>query len=159
MTITFQLAEEADMPRLNAALAALSETLGDRHLSSEDDLRRAGFGRHPVFRAMLAEQAAELVGLALYSPSLSTSKGLVVSYVSDLWVSPARRGQRLGPRLLAAVARDAAAVWGAGALKLNVYHDNPAARRFYDRLGFVPAEHHTEMFLDEAGIAALGASE
>lgn len=159
MSISFRLASEADVPRLNAALAALSETLGDMHRSSDDDLRRAGFGPHPVFRAMLAEEQGQLVGLALYSPSLSTSKGLVVTYVADLWVSPARRGQRLGPRLLAAVARDAAAVWGAGALKLNVYHDSPDARRFYDRLGFAAAGHHTEMYLDPAATAALGEQE
>ncbi|MCR8546828.1 GNAT family N-acetyltransferase [Salipiger sp. P9] len=159
MSIRFRPAGEADVPRLNAALARLSADLGDRHKASDADLRRAGFGPHPVFRAMLAEEAGAVLGVSLYSPSFSTARGLTIAYVADLWVSAERRGQRLGPRLLAAVARDAMSTWGARALKLNVYHEKADARRFYERLGFVPATHHTEMYLDEAATAALGASQ
>ncbi|APX24243.1 MAG: N-acetyltransferase [Rhodobacteraceae bacterium] len=155
MSVTFRQAGAGDVPALNAALARLSADIGDTHRASDEDLRRAGFGAHPAFRAVLAETAEGLVGVALYSPAMSTSKGLVVTYVADLWISPDLRGQRLGPRLLAAVARDAAETWGARALKLNVYHASPDARRFYDRLGFVAATQHTEMFLDEARTADL----
>ena len=61
----------------------------------------------------------------------------------------------LGRRLLAEAYGDAARAWGACFLRLQVYDRTPAARRFYDRLGFVPAKGHTDLFLDEAGCAAL----
>ena len=56
--------------------------------------------------------------------------------VSDLWVAEAVRGRGSGRRLIAAAARDGAARWGAAWLRLNVYHSNAGARRFYERLGF-----------------------
>lgn len=155
MTLRFDVAREADVPRLHAALARLSQVLGDTHRAGEGDLRRAGFGAHPAFRAVLASDGETTHGVALYSPSFSTSRGGVVVYVSDLWVDAALRGSGHGPRLLAAVLRDAQACWGAGRMKLNVYHATPRARAFYERLGFTPAEAQTEMHLDEAGCTAL----
>ena len=152
---TIRLAGRADADRLNAALARLSAVLGDTHRARAADLAAAGWGKHPVFRAQLAERGGTVVGAALYSPSYSTAKGAVVVYVADLWVDDALRGQGLGPRLLAAVSADGRATWGASALKLNVYHATPRARGFYERLGFVPADHQTEMLLDAAGCAAL----
>ena len=95
MSVTFRQAGAGDVPALNAALARLSADIGDTHRASDEDLRRAGFGAHPAFRAVLAETAEGLVGVALYSPAMSTSKGLVVTYVADLWISPDLRGQRL----------------------------------------------------------------
>ncbi|GGA96337.1 GNAT family N-acetyltransferase [Allosediminivita pacifica] len=159
MSVTFRKAEAADVPRLHAALAQLSADLGDTHRTDEDALHAAGFGARPVFRAVLAEEGWEVVGIALFSPCLSTSRGQVIAYVSDLWVAHGLRGQRLGPRLLSAVAEDAAEAWGATALKLNVYHHSAGARRFYARVGFTPAEDHTEMHLGPDAIARLGDTE
>lgn len=155
MTVRFEVATEAQVPRLHAALARLSQDLGDTHRAGVDELRRAGFGAHPAFRAVLASEAGETLGVALYSPSFSTARGGVVVYVSDLWVDAQTRGSGLGPRLLAAVLRDAQACWGAARMKLNVYHATPRARSFYERLGFSPAEGQTEMHLDETGCEAL----
>ena len=115
MTVRFEVATEAQVPRLHAALARLSQDLGDTHRAGVDELRRAGFGAHPAFRAVLASEAGETLGVALYSPSFSTARGGVVVYVSDLWVDAQTRGSGLGPRLLAAVLRDAQACWGGGA--------------------------------------------
>ncbi len=73
MTVRFEVATEAQVPRLHAALARLSQDLGDTHRAGVDELRRAGFGAHPAFRAVLASEAGETLGVALYSPSFSTA--------------------------------------------------------------------------------------
>ncbi|SFU20226.1 GNAT family N-acetyltransferase [Sedimentitalea nanhaiensis] len=154
MQVTFRIAQPSDAERLNHALQRLSDHLGDTHLATPDDLERAGWGDTPVFRAMLA-QTDRLVGAAMYVPVFSTRIGGAGVYVSDLWVAPEQRGQHMGQRLLATVLEDAANVWGAMFLKLEVDQGNPDARRFYDRLGFIPAKNQTAMILDQAGCTAL----
>ncbi len=154
--VHFRIAERHDAGRLNAALAALSADLGDVYRASEAGLIAAGWGAHPAFRALLAEVDGVLVGAALYSPVYSTSRGCVVVYVSDLWIASTQRGAGLGRQMLSAVLRDATQVWSVRWMKLTVYDTSPAARRFYDRLGFHPAHGSTEIYLDEAGCATLG---
>lgn len=56
-------------------------------------------------------------------------------YVSNVAVSPERRGQGIGGRLMEA-ARWEAERGGARAMILDVETDNPGARRLYERLGF-----------------------
>ncbi len=155
MQVTFRLAQAGDAARLNAALRQLSQHLGDGHRATEHDLVRAGWGDAPAFRAQLAE-TDRVVGAALYGPVFSTRIGGAGVYVSDLWVASGARGRNLGCRLLAAVLADATALWAARFLKLEVDEANPAARRFYARLGFAPRAGQTTMILDAAGCAALG---
>jgi ribosomal protein S18 acetylase RimI-like enzyme len=137
--IRLRLAERADAPRLNAALAQLSAALGDTHRASVAQLAEAGWGATPLFRAQLAEEAGEVVGAAMYSPVFSTALGGPGAYVSDLWVAEAARGQGLGPRLLRAAFADAAQEWGAIFLRLVTGRDNTRARAFYARMGFEEA--------------------
>ena len=153
--MTIRLATRADAVRLNAALRRLSDDLGDTHRATDDMIARAGWGAHPSFRALIAEEGEAVTAVALYSPCFSTSRGGALAYISDLWVAEMQRGTGMGRRLLAEVARDAAATWGADRLKLVVYDDSPAARAFYDRLGFTPATGQTELHLDAAQCEAL----
>jgi ribosomal protein S18 acetylase RimI-like enzyme len=153
--IAIRKAGAADAERLNKALRRLSNDIGDSHGATADMLARAGFGDHPVFRALVAELDGAVVGATLYSPVFSTVRASAGVYVSDLWVSPAARGRGLGRWLLKAVAEDAGDVWNAGYLKLAVYDDNADAQAFYDRLGFAATEGETILTLDETGLAAL----
>jgi GNAT superfamily N-acetyltransferase len=154
--VTIRQARRADTARLDAALRALSQVMGDVHRAGESDLLRAGFGPCPAFSALLAERAdGRLVGAALVSPLFSTTRGMAGAFVSDLWVDDAMRGQGLGRRLLAAARDLAAGLWGAGFLRLAVYDDNPRARAFYDRLGFVPQLGVQYLTLERAALAAL----
>ncbi|WP_300442948.1 GNAT family N-acetyltransferase [uncultured Mameliella sp.] len=155
MGVTIRTAGRSDVERLDQALAALARDLGDAYHVSPGALERAGWGEVPAFRAQLAEEEGALAGLVLYSPGFSTVRGGSGLYVSDLWVAGTQRSGGLGRRLLAEAYGDAARAWGACFLRLQVYDRTPAARRFYDRLGFVPAKGHTDLFLDEAGCAAL----
>ena len=153
--ITIRLAGADDVGQLDTALRHLSEAIGDPHGATPDQLRDAGFGTDPAFRAQLAEAGDSVVGAALYSPVFSTVRAGAGVYVSDLWVATSVRSAGLGRRLLAAVARDAATVWGAEFLKLVVYDDNARARAFYDRLGFTASRDETMLALDATGFASL----
>lgn len=155
MRVSIRLAERGDAVRLNAALTLLSADLGDPHPATDAMLEAAGWGQSPAFRAQLAEVAGAIVGVTMYSPVFSTSRGGAGAYVSDLWVAADQRATGLGRRLLGAVAADAARCWDARFLKLQVYDSSPGARRFYDRLGFTAATGHTDMILQAAGFAAL----
>jgi len=147
---------KSDLPILDRALRALSDELGDAHPTDITLLERAGFGPTPAYYALIAltDQDA-LCGAVVFSPFLSTSLAASGLYVSDLWVADAARGTGLGRRLLGSAARSAEARWGATYLKLTVYHDAPAARRFYDRLGLTARDGETAMFLDKSGLDTL----
>ncbi|SDK75310.1 GNAT family N-acetyltransferase [Microbulbifer yueqingensis] len=62
-------------------------------------------------------------------------------HLGHLVVSPGRRGQGLGKRLVRALARRGCAELEAAECSLFVLKNNAAARALYRRLGFVPAEH------------------
>lgn len=154
MGVAFHIAAAGDAPALNTALRQLSRDLGDAHGATDADIARAITGPHPAARGILGRDREDVIAAALYSSTFSTVRGPGV-HVSDLWVAPDRRGTGLGKRLLAAILRDAGAIWGAQRLTLAVYHDSAAARRFYDRLGFAAARHYTTMVLEKEGADAL----
>ncbi len=154
--IRIRLAERQDVPQLNAALRKLSESMGDTHRAHDLLVESAGFGDTPAFFALIGERAGEVIGVAVYSPLFSTTRGRTGAYVSDLWVDAPARGQGLGVQLLAAVRDWAQAQWGASFVRLAVYDDNPRAASFYVGLGFVPAVAETSMTLEGAALAAMG---
>ena len=155
--ITIRRAVAADAAKLNRALAQLSVDLGDQHRATDADIARFCFGPAPVFHAVLAETAdGRIVGAAAYSPFFSTVKGAVGLYVSDLWVAEETRGKRLGRLLLAEVRKAGREAWDAGFIRLGVYHDNPKAMAFYERLGFVAAVETQFMNLAGPPYDALG---
>ena len=148
-------AVKGDADALHAALAALSREIGDPHRATRAGLCDALFGPRAFARALIGESGGGLAGLALFTPVFSTVRGGAGVRVSDLWVDPAARGQGLGLRLLAGVARDARAGWEARFLRLSVHDDNRAARRFYEASGFAPAGHETAMILAGAAFDTL----
>jgi len=152
---TIRPVEKPDLPLLDQALRALSQDLGDAHLGDVALLERTGFGATPAYHALIAESGQALLGAVVFSPILSTVRGMSGLYVSDLWVGSDARGMGLGPRLLAAATRVAADRWCAEFLNLAVYHTSVGARRFYDRLGFAPRSEETKMVLDTSGFEAL----
>lgn len=151
--ITRVLREDAG--RLHWALSCLSRDLGDRHVTGPDDLLRHGFSDPPAFLALLASRNDETVGALVASPVFSTTRGGVGLYVSDLWVAENARGAGLGKRLLAAAPELAPDDWTVTFLKLAVYHDNPGARRLYERLGFEPRGNETVFDLQGPALANL----
>ncbi len=156
MQITLRLATKEDAPRLNEALRALSHTMGDTHRAEDEALFNAAFGPTPACFGLLAEGLGQVIGVALYSPLFSTTRGMAGAYISDLWVDDAARGKGVGAVLLAGVRDTAAGQWGAGFLRLAVYENNPRALTFYKRLGFSPAAGETTLTIQGAALAAIG---
>ena len=147
----------ADAAELNRALGRLSADMGDVHRASDADIARFCFGPAPVMYALLAEtEDGSVVGVAAYSPFFSTTVGAVGLYVSDLWVAESARGQQLGVKLLAAVREAGAKAWDSRFIRLNVYHTNPRALAFYERIGFVPNTETQFVTLNGAAYDKLG---
>lgn len=147
--------DAAGLARLDEVLRALSAEIAEDYAADLAALERAVLGPAPAACGLLALQGADTVGAALYSPNFSTVRGAAGIYVSDLWVARAARGQGLGARLLAQVARAGRARWGATWLRLAAYHHSHDALAFYARLGFTPADAQQELRLGPEATEAL----
>ena len=135
------------LPQLAAALRALSADLGDTHRAGDETLRTALFGAHRSCHAILAfdDNRDDALGAALFSPMFSTTFGTAGTYVSDLWVCEAARGQSLGARLLNDVRQRSANLWGAVYISLVSYDSNDRALAFYRKLGFETQRGETRL--------------
>ncbi|MEJ5171814.1 MAG: GNAT family N-acetyltransferase [Fimbriimonadales bacterium] len=87
-----------------------------------------------VARALVAEDAGELVGYAVYFTTFSTFLVRAGVWLEDLFVVPERRGQGIGRALLGSVVR-IARERGAGRVEWSVLDWNEPAIRFYEALG------------------------
>jgi ribosomal protein S18 acetylase RimI-like enzyme len=154
--MSIRLATASDVARLDDALRRLSAAIGDEHRADAQLLLSAGFGERPSFSAVLAEKEETLAGVAVFSPIISTMRGKAGVYLSDLWVEPGMRGSGLGKKLLSAALAEARELYGAEFIKLAVYHNNPRALRFYERLGFEPSSHEMMLVLNGAKLDQVG---
>lgn len=136
--IDIRVADEDDADDILAMLKSLAEETGDgeRFRCRAADIRDYGFGDSPYFECLLAEQGGRNLGLALYFPLFSTTRGRPGVYLQDLWVAPECRDAGLGTRLLRRVIERAAGQWQAAYLDLMVHGHNEGADRYYRRHGF-----------------------
>ena len=86
--IEIRQAVAADCDLILAMLSQLARELGDSdsfqcHLG---DIREHGFGANPLFRCLIASRRQENVGLALFFPVFSTTRGQPGVYLQDLWI-------------------------------------------------------------------------
>lgn len=86
-----------------------------------------------AYECLLAERDGAALGLAMFYPTFSSWSGQCGLFLEDLYVREAARGQGVARRLLAALARIAAAR-GATRIDLVVQGHNRATE-FYARLG------------------------
>ena len=148
--IETRLAVEADCEAILAMLTQLAEDTGDAdHFRCRiDDIRDHGFGSRSLFQCLIASRRHSNLGLALFFPVFSTTRGRPGVYLQDLWVSAECRDAGLGSRLLQEVIDHAASHWQAGYLDLMVHGHNQGADRFYRRHGFVERSHDRHLTLD-----------
>lgn len=92
------------------------------------------FGARPVVEAVVAEEAGQVVGFALFFTNFSTFLGKPGLYLEDLYVQPAWRGRGLGAVLLAHLGALAHAR-GCGRFEWSVLDWNENAIAFYERMG------------------------
>lgn len=126
-------------------------------VSTEDDLRRHGFGPQPRFETLIAELDGKPAGFALFLPDFSTWAGRPGLFLEDLFVRDWARGRGVGRALIARLAA-IAAERGWAALHLNVLDWNPA-RDFYHRLGLAHRQEWLRYGADEAALRRLAAED
>ena len=127
-------------PRDAAAIAEMANALamlttGVPGQMTAETVRRELIGDRRL-GCLVAEQAGEPVGYALWSPAYETAYAARGIYVSDLYVRPGLRRGGVGLALMRGVARVCRSE-GGRFLWWAVSPDNEAAQRFYDSLGAI----------------------
>jgi GNAT superfamily N-acetyltransferase len=133
---SIRAATPADIPLILDLIRALAtyEREPDAVKTTEADLLRDGFGEHPCFACLIAENDGQPAGFALYFNNYSTWTGRSGIHLEDLFVLPRFRGQGIGKALLAAVATRAVER-GCMRLQWDVLAWNQTAIDFYQGLG------------------------
>jgi ribosomal protein S18 acetylase RimI-like enzyme len=98
------------------------------------DVLAQGFGERPRFCVLLAEDAGQVLGYALFYPSYDSEHAARGLYLQDLFVVAGARRRGVGRALMAAVARACEADGGCY-LFWNAHEDNHIGRAFYRRIG------------------------
>lgn len=113
---------------------AAFEALTDLMRVTPEALGQHLFGDRPIIECVVAAQADELVGFALFFTNFSTFLGKPGLYLEDLYVRPAQRGRGLGKRLLVHLAQLAVAR-SCGRFEWSVLDWNANAIAFYEKMG------------------------
>lgn len=129
-------ATPADVPGILQLIRALAdyEKLSHQVVVDEARLREHLFGPRPYAEVLLAEEAGQLVGYALFFHTYSTFLGQPSLYLEDLFVLPSQRGRGFGKALLARLAR-LAVERNCGRFEWMVLDWNTPAIQFYESLG------------------------
>jgi len=149
-------ATPADIPAIHRLIVELAiyEKEPNAVKATHADLDRALFGERPAAECVLAEQAGEAVGMALFFTNFSTWTGKPGLYLEDLFVMPTARGAGLGKALLVHLAGIAVAR-GYGRFEWSVLDWNAPAIGFYKALGAKPMDEWTVMRVEGEALAAL----
>jgi GNAT superfamily N-acetyltransferase len=129
-------ATSADIPAILQLIRALAEyeKLLDQFVITEAQLREHLFGPRPYAEVLLAEEATQVVGYALFFHTYSTFLGRPSLYLEDLFVLPELRGRGHGKALLARLAK-LAVERDCGRFEWMVLDWNTPAIQFYESLG------------------------
>jgi len=133
---SIRAATPADVGAVFALMYELAEFEKLTHLfvATESSLHDALFGTRPAAEALVAEQAGEVVGYALFFHNFSTFLAKRGLYLEDLYVRPALRGSGLGTKLLKKLAA-LAVERQCGRFEWSVLDWNQNAIDFYEKMG------------------------
>ena len=147
-------AQEADMESVHGLIRELArfEKSPEAVKVTTEQLIADGFQVHPKFKCWVAEEAEEIVGMALVYDRYSTWVGPVV-HLEDLIVTESKRGSGIGSGLLDEVVRYAYAL-GVKRISWEVLDWNDPAISFYEGRGAKVLRDWDVVQLDEAGIKA-----
>jgi GNAT superfamily N-acetyltransferase len=149
-----------DVPTIARLIRDLAEyeRLADQVVLDDERLRQHLFGPRPFAEVLLAEEAGQVVGFALFFHNYSTFLGRPGIYLEDLFVEPAHRGKGHGKALLIALAR-LAVERGCGRLEWAVLNWNEPSIQFYRSLGAGPMDEWTVYRLTGEALTSLARSE
>ena len=149
-------AQPTDVPAVVALVHELAEyeRAAANCTLSEQQLTDALFGEHPALFGHVADVEGVVVGCALWFLNFSTWRGVHGIYLEDLYVHPAHRGNGLGRKLLAALARECRGR-GYARLEWAVLNWNAPSIGFYRALGAQPQDDWTVFRLTDDALTAL----
>jgi GNAT superfamily N-acetyltransferase len=157
MTLVIRPGEPADVPIIAELIRGLArfEKLEDELTMTEERLASNLFGPHRYAETLIAEEAGESVGFALFFHNFSTFLAKPGIYLEDLFVVPEHRGVGVGRALLKELAR-LAVERDCGRLEWSVLDWNREAIAFYERLGAKPNSEWTVYRVTGEALTALG---
>jgi len=141
--ITFRYAEENDIPQILDLIKGLAayEHMLDEVVATEKLLREWIFEKKKA-EVILALEADEVVGFALFFHNFSTFLGRAGVYLEDLFVKPEHRGKGCGKALLQKLAQ-IALERGCGRLEWSCLDWNRPSIDFYLSLDAKPMDEWT----------------
>ncbi|MET4609637.1 GNAT superfamily N-acetyltransferase [Rhodococcus sp. PvR044] len=119
-----------------------------------EQITTALFGENPSAFCHVAEEAGDVIGLALWFRNFSTWDGVHGIYLEDLFVLPERRGAGHGKALLAALAKECADN-DYSRLSWSVLNWNAPSIAFYESLGATAQEEWTTYRLSGDALGSL----
>ena len=138
-------ARAADLARLEPLVAAFHHHMG---IAQDAQTRRAALqpllDECPHGRVYLAGARHDPAGYAIICFGWSVEMGGRESFVDELYVRPAHRGQGVGGALLAHSAQELRKM-GVMALHLELDRSDARTRRLYERAGFDPRARYMLM--------------
>jgi len=155
--MTIRPATAADVPAIADLIRGLAryEKLEQEVTMTEELLARNLFGPHRFAETLLAEEASQTIGFALFFHNFSTFLAKPGIYLEDLFVVPENRGRGIGRALLKELAR-IAVERGCGRLEWSVLDWNRDAIGFYERVGATPNSEWTVYRLTGEALSELG---
>ena len=151
--VQIQPATLQDIPVILELIHELAEFehLRDQVTATAAQLQEHLFGARPYAQVLLARDAMQVVGFALFFHSYSTFLTKPGIYLEDLYVRETWRGHGVGTRLLQAVQAEAVAR-GCGRYEWSVLNWNRRAIDFYEKMGARPLSEWTVYRLSGAAL-------
>jgi GNAT superfamily N-acetyltransferase len=149
-------AELQDVPVIHEMITELADHLGLEHevVATEADIHNALFGPEHRAEVLLARLAGAAVGFALFYGNYSTFRGRCGIHLEDLYIRAQARGQSVGRRLMAELAR-ITLERGCTRLEWWVQADDEDAVGFYERMGAIAKDEWTVFRLRGEALDAL----
>jgi GNAT superfamily N-acetyltransferase len=115
---------------------ASSQAYGDLGLKGLNDALDLFLERPELGFVWMAHDEAGVAGICVVCYAISTSMGAVVAKLDDVSVKEDRRGQGVGTVLLDQL-KEQLRREAVTRIDVAVHLENPEARRFYEKLGFL----------------------
>ena len=116
---------------------ASSKAYGDSGLRGLNDSLDLFLERPELGFVWMAFDETGVAGICVVCYAISTSMGSVVAKLDDVSVKQDRRGHGVGTELVEQL-KDQLRKESVTRIDVAVHKDNPQAKRFYEKLGFIP---------------------
>lgn len=152
MTVTIRPMADTDAPAVVAMVQGLARDTATDIIPKLTP--QSLIGNRDLIDVTIAEDQEGMLGTCLTLLTYSTWRDARGLYVVDLFIDGRARNRGIGLKLLREAARRGRAK-GARFIKLEVYHTNDGAARFYERLGFGRHDEDRLFILEDEKMTAL----